>query len=241
MQPSEERCKIERSMKKGIKILITFLIILLPLTPAVFFLIYPNINNLVLAKNSLNIYEISKETTLSSLTRISPIKEKYSEEVLGYTSIEEYVQKHEIDLQDMILEKLGAKLTIDSVNIEGKIHQGENSLTMDKGFWHFPISSFPGERGNTVIIGHRFMNLPPSKDTFFNLDKVGLGDSIVVTHKEGSFTYNVVDIKEVSPNDISILKDTSDYRLTLITCTPLWTSEKRLVITAKLDKLYKKV
>ena len=112
---------------------------------------------------------------------------------------------------------------------------------MDSGFWHFPISKYPGQKGNAVIIGHRFLNLPPAKDTFFNLDKVKIGDEIVLKHDEGEWKYIVTEIKIVDENDISVVKDTDDYRLTLITCTPLWTSEKRLVVIAKLDKLYQKV
>ena len=133
------------------------------------------------------------------------------------------------------------RILIDNINIEGKVLQGESSLTMDKGFWHFPISAFPGEKGNMVTIGHRFMNLPPNRDSFFNLDQTKIGEKIVISHQEGVYTYIVVDKKEVEPNDLSVVQETEDYRLTLITCTPLWTSQKRLVIIAKLDKLYKKV
>ena len=139
------------------------------------------------------------------------------------------------------MEELNTTLLIDNINIEGKVLQGKSSLTMDEGLWHFPISAFPGEKGNMVIIGHRFMNLPPDRDTFFNLDQTKIGEKIVISHKEGEYTYIVVEKKEVQPNDISVIQKTEDYRLTLITCTPLWTSEKRLVIIAKLDKLYKKV
>jgi len=85
------------------------------------------------------------------------------------------------------------------------------------------------------------MNIPPKKDTFFNLDKVDIGDRIHITSDLGEYNYIVLEKKEVEPNDISIIQDTDDYTLTLVTCTPLWTSQKRLVVVAKLDKLYKKV
>jgi len=228
-------------MNKIKKIIISLLLTLFILTPILFFLIYPNYNDILLTINSFNNYSLSKETTIKILTQISPLKEKYADEVLGYTSIEESLKEHTIVLDRKILEELDTKLKVDTLNIEGNILQGESSLTMDKGFWHFPISKFPGEKGNVVIIGHRFMNIPPAKDTFFNLDKTEIGDEIIVKHQQGEYTYIVVDIKEVLPNDTTVIQDTDDYRLTLITCTPLWTSEKRLVVVAKLDKLYKKV
>ena len=228
-------------MNKITKITITFFLILSLLSCILFLLIYPNYNNILLTLNSYNIYDITKETSIKTLTQISPSRENFQEKVLGYTSIEESLKDTDIVLDRKILEELNTKIYIDNLNVEGEIKQGISSLTMDEGFWHFPISKLPGEKGNMVIIGHRFMNLPPSKDTFFNLDQTKIGEKIVLRHHEGEFTYIVVDIKEVEPNDITVVQDSDDYRLTLITCTPLWTSEKRLVVIAKLDKLYKKV
>jgi LPXTG-site transpeptidase (sortase) family protein len=229
------------------KTTITLLLILLVLTPALFLLLYPNYNNILLTLNSFNIYKISKETSIALLTQISPLKDTYKQQVLGYTSIEESLADMNIILDEKILEDLNTSITIESLNIEGQILQGESSLRMNDGFWHFPTSVFPGQRGNVVVIGHRFLHLPPRKDTFFNLEDIKSGESIVITqinpedNQTETLTYIVVETKIVEPNDISIIEESQDYRLTLITCTPLWTSEKRLVVIAKLDKLYKRV
>ncbi len=83
-------------------------------------------------------------------------------------------------------------------------------------------------------------SFPPNKGySFFNLDKVKVGDKIEVVQNDNQFTYIVTETKVVEKNDISVLQDYSDYRITLITCSPLWTSKQRLVIVGKLDKLYK--
>jgi|LDZU01.1.fsa_nt_gi sortase A len=236
-------------MKNTKKITITLLIILLVLSPAFFLVLYPNYNNLVLAFNSFDVYNISKEASVKILTQISPNKEKYNEQVLGTTSIEESLKDTEINLERKILEELNTTIRIDTINIEGDIVQGESSLRMNDGFWHFPTTSYPGEKGNSVIIGHRFLHLPPRKDTFFNLEDIKIGESIVISQntdpnnptEEENLNYIVTETKIVEPNDVSVIQQTDDYRLTLITCTPLWTSEKRFVVIAKLDKLYKRV
>lgn len=145
----------------------------------------------------------------------------------------------DIQIGEKILESLQTKISISSIDVEGYVYEGEDSKTMDTGFWHFPVSKLPGEKGNTVIIGHRYAKLPPSKDTFFNLDKVVVGDKIIVEQSNALYTYIVTDTKVVEKNDISVLRDFNDYRITLITCTPLWTANQRLVIVGKLDKLYK--
>jgi len=228
-------------MNKLKKTTITLLLILLVLTPILFFVIYPNYNDLLLTLNSFNIYKLSKESSVKVLTYLAPPQERYAEQVLGFTSIEESLQDLDITFEEKILEDTNTKLRIDNLNIEGEIVQGESSLKMNDGFWHFPTSTFPGEKGNTVVIGHRFLHLPPRKDTLFNLEDIEIGETIKVTSTQGEYNYIVVETKEVQPNDVSVIQEAQDYRLTLITCTPLWTSEKRLVVIAKLDKLYKRV
>lgn len=227
-------------MKKSLKILTTTILISIFLIPLGYFVIYPNYNKLVGPIKRFDIQRYSEEITFQFLTKVSPSKDK----ILGITditstnlSIEESIGSISIDTK--YLEQLDTKLHINSIEVEGNIFEGTDSNTMNKGFWHFPISQLPGEKGNFVVIGHRYAKLPPSKDTFFNLDKVKVGDRIKVLQNTNEYTYIVTDTKEVEKNDISVLKDYNDYRMTLITCTPLWTSDRRLVITAKLDKLYK--
>ena len=228
-------------MNKGLKITITVTLLLLALIPLVYFLVYPIYNDIVLKKNSFDIYRFTKQISINLLTQISPSTDVFAQEILGTNSMEESLKAENIILKDTLLEDTKTKVIINSVNIEGYISQGLSSETMMRGFWHFPTSVYPGVQGNSVIIAHRFQYLPPAKNTFFNLDRVRVGDSVILQGEGGEYTYIVTNIKEVDPNDTSVLMQTDDYRVTLITCTPLWTNHKRLVVTAKLDKLYKKV
>ncbi len=224
-----------------LKILATFFLCLMVFIPIGYFVIYPNYNALILPFKTFSISRVARDVTMSFLTDVSPIKE----DVLGTsihsdTSMEESVGEG-IDLSVKVLEDLDTSLSIPSIDVEGRVFQGMDGRTMDIGFWHFPNSKYPGQKGNSVIIGHRYAKLPPDRDTFFNLDKLRKGDEITVMQRNDSWNYIVTDVREVQKNDISVLQSSDDYRLTLITCSPLWSSEKRLVITAKLDKLYKKI
>lgn len=227
-------------LKKSAKISITLFITLLLLFLVGFLFIYPSYNKVSLIFKDLDPYRLSKNLYITILSKIAPTVDKFEEKVLAVSLIEDSVDEN-FTLDEKILEETHATLTIDSTNIVGNISEGTTSDAMMHGFWHFPSSAYPGQKGNTVIIGHRFQYIPPAKNTFFNLDKVKIGDSIVITQDVGAYTYIVTDIQIVEPNDMSVLQKTDDYRLTLLTCTPLWTSKQRLVITAKLDKLYKKV
>ena len=241
MQLQQEISKIYMMKKnnKFLKISITSFIILLLCTLLGFLIIFPAYSRISVTLTEFDPYRISKATFMSLLTQVSPTRDENTEVMLGQTSMEESLTNTVID--KTLLEDSHTQLQISSVNILGRLSEGADSKAMLRGFWHFPTSAMPGELGNVVIIGHRFQYLPPAKNTFFYLDKVKVGDEINLISDNGDYTYIVISTKIVAPNDISVLQTTKDYRLTLITCTPLWTSNERLVITAKLDKLYKKV
>jgi LPXTG-site transpeptidase (sortase) family protein len=229
---------MEKKRGKGIKILLSVLLPLVVIIPSLVFIIYPKYTDIKILVNSTDILEITKNSWTSFLISISPpIKDVRGEMTTTADSIEETTSNLQ-PLEEYILEDLNTSLLIPSIDVEGIVVEGISSDNMNRGFWHFPSSEYPGEKGNCVIIGHRFEYLPPAKNTFYNLDKVNIGDSIVIKESEDIFTYIVTNIEVVEKNDISILKDTSDYRLTLVTCTPLWTSKQRLVITAKMDRIY---
>lgn len=228
-------------MRTILKTLITTALLLTVLIPLGYFVVYPNYNKVIGPIKRFDVQRSAGEIVFQILTQLSPTRDR----ILGVTtvnasglSIEESLSK-DIVLEEKILEDLNTKIVINSIEVEGSIYEGLDSHTMNKGFWHFPSSNLPGQKGNTVIIGHRYAKLPPNKDTFFNLDKVKVGDRIEVIQLDSEFTYIVTDTKIVEKNDTSVLQDYSDYRITLITCSPLWTSQQRLVIVGKLDKLYK--
>ena len=135
---------------------------------------------------------------------------------------------------DFDFEKYNALLEIPRVKIKGPIVKGQNEEAMNRGFWHYPGTGDIKYGGNIVIIGHRFLHIPPAQDTFYNLDKVQIGDSAFIQSSLGTWEFLVIEKKVVSKHDISVLQNTDDMQLTLITCHPLWTDEERLVIIAKL-------
>lgn len=135
------------------------------------------------------------------------------------------------------LEDQNARMEIPSASISGRIVDGLSQENMLRGFWHYPDSDSPGELGNTVIFGHRFQNIPPEKDTFYYLDRVKIGDKVNVYLDGERISYTVIDTEVIAKDDVSVFKQRGDYRLTLITCTPLWTAEKRLVVVALQDEV----
>jgi len=237
-QPSNK--KIRKALFQILSIILAFAL----LSALGIMIIYPNLTNLKIRAKSFDFYKIARNTSLKVFTRIS---KPQSETILILESEEttiENISENELkrfeDAGNKIieLEPLGTILEIPTAEISGKVFDGDTANTLSEGIWHYPISVAPGARGNSVIIAHRFDKLPPATDTFFNLDKVEVGDKIIIEQENDKFTYTVIETKVVERNDRSVLRQTYDHRITLITCTPLWTGDQRLVVIGKLDKVY---
>ena len=61
-----------------------------------------------------------------------------------------------------------------------------------------------------------------------------MSDRIVVYFNQKKFVYEVFNIKVVLPKDVDVLGPTPGEQLTLITCTPIGTNLKRLIVEARL-------
>ncbi len=116
--------------------------------------------------------------------------------------------------------------------LEGTV--ADTYKTLDKGIWHWPLGSTPDKGGNTVLIGHRFTYTNP-KGIFYYMDKVQVGDEIGLTWNGTAYTYKVSSVQVVDPSDTSITDPTTDARITMYTCTPLWNPTHRLVVVAELE------
>lgn len=111
---------------------------------------------------------------------------------------------------------------------------------MAKGVAWFGIDgadSYPGQNGNTVLSGHSsndWFDLGDLKFVFANLEKLKKDDTIYINYEGTRYTYSVTNTKVVLPTELSALKIGDDKpMLTLLTCTPLGTSQKRLLVFAE--------
>ena len=129
-----------------------------------------------------------------------------------------------------IAEPVGVK--INSANIAlpiipSKIDDNKWESTT-KGASFLKTSVNPGEIGNSILYGHNWPNL------LGNLTKVKPGDKVTVFYADNSTRDFLVEYTaQVRPEDITILKNSEDRRITLYTCTGFLDS-KRFVVVAKL-------
>lgn len=107
---------------------------------------------------------------------------------------------------------------------------------------NFPGTAIPPDKGNAVVFGHS--TLPPLfnpknyKAIFATAHTLIVGDTIIMTQGNMSYTYRIFNISIVESTDKSYLvQDTSDSYITIVTCTPPGTTWKRLIIRARLEKI----
>lgn len=114
--------------------------------------------------------------------------------------------------------------------------EGEIQQALRYGVVHYPGTAEPGDNGNVVITGHSsYFSWDPGrfKDVFALLHEVAVGDTIIVYHDQKKYFYQVYATEVVTPDKIDILTQKGENRLTLITCTPVGTNLKRLVVFAR--------
>lgn len=125
------------------------------------------------------------------------------------------------------------RLIIPALDLDQKIYEGTSVYTVNKGVWIRPNASTPAAGSNTVLVGHRFTYTNP-RGVFYYLDKLKPGDQLLVYWQHKRYLYQVNTILAVPPTEGSVEAPTADARLTMYTCTPLWSLKERLVVVSNL-------
>ncbi|HEV2339603.1 MAG TPA: sortase [Patescibacteria group bacterium] len=107
---------------------------------------------------------------------------------------------------------------------------------------HFGGTALPPNKGTGVIFGHstieQWFDPTNYKTIFATLYHLQVGDQIIVTIGNITYTYTVTSLTVVNPDDTSILaQDYSDSFIAIVTCTPDGTTWQRLIVKARLQKL----
>lgn len=142
----------------------------------------------------------------------------------------------------VIIPRINKNVPVVGVSSENLIKRDWNALekeiqgALQDGVVHYPGTAQPGQNGNVVITGHSsYFAWDPGlfKDVFALLHEVNVGDTVIVYYNQKKYLYKVFDKKVIMPDQVDVLTQNGDNRLTLITCTPVGTNLKRLVILAR--------
>jgi len=136
------------------------------------------------------------------------------------------------------------KIIIPKINVEipvvydsPSINEADIQASLEDGVVHYPSTPNPGEKGNSVVVGHSSNNIFNSgkyKFAFVLLSRLEKGDTFFVNYKGVRYTYKIYEKKIVSPTDVGVLgPNNKTATMTLITCDPPGTSINRLIVVGE--------
>lgn len=114
------------------------------------------------------------------------------------------------------------------------IIHGVGDDELQSGVGHYPNSALPGEPGNFALAGHRTTHGEP----FTAFDQLQSGDEVIVRTGAQQFVYTLVRDTIVDPSDTWVVTNSAadgiatsrnNAIITLVTCTPKWSTSQRWV------------
>jgi sortase A len=130
-------------------------------------------------------------------------------------------------------------LTIDAIGIhDAPVFDSDGYNALVNGIAHVPGTSWPWSptpQRNVYLAAHRMgFRGTWSRMLFYNLDKLQKGDVVVLKDRSGrSYKYRVSEVLLTEPTDAWVMGQVRGRDMvSLQTCTPLYTFDKRLIVRA---------
>jgi len=130
-------------------------------------------------------------------------------------------------------------LTIEAMGLRDvPVFNSDTESALAQGVIHEPETSLPWSNTpetNVFLAGHRLgYRGTSSRLVFYNLNELAEGDRVVLKDREGkAYHYRVSEMYVVDPTDVWVMgKEVGRDMVTLQTCTPYPTWEKRLIVRA---------
>jgi sortase A len=124
------------------------------------------------------------------------------------------------------------QLQIPAIGVDAPVVQGDGWEQLKKGVGQHIGTANPGQPGNVVLSAHNDIY----GQIFRRLDDLSPGDEVILRSQTQSFTYRVVDWRTVDPTDVSIMDQTQESIVTLISCYPYLVNTQRIVVIAELQQ-----
>ena len=110
-----------------------------------------------------------------------------------------------------------------------------------QGVIHHPETPLPTQGGNGVYIGHSSNYWWQTSDyntVFTLLDKLKIGDEIIISYENDLYHYAVTERQTVGKNSQEIFRpaDGENSEITLVTCWPNGTDLKRFFVRARINE-----
>lgn len=143
----------------------------------------------------------------------------------------------------LIIPKLGKSVPLVDMSTEHIAGENWDELEeqiqdgLQQGVVHYPGTAKPGQNGNVFITGHSsYYPWDPGqfKDVFALLGQLDPGDRFYLYYDQSKYVYEINNKFEVQPGNVGVLEQPTDKKIaTLMTCTPVGTTLRRLILQAE--------
>lgn len=150
-------------------------------------------------------------------------------------SVISLVDKEEVPPVDTII--------IPKINVNAPLvyikDESNNAIlqAIQNGVGHYPGTALPGRNGNAFFTGHSsyyWWSEGKYNQVFALLHNLEAGDLIYIYYQGEKYIYRATNKVVVLPTDVHVLDPTPTPTLSLMTCTPIGTNLKRLIVHADL-------
>lgn len=193
---------MKEHIKKALKIILIILSCLIVIATGVFICYKYLKEQKQIQENISHIYHIYNNDNRQEIINEYPTTVNNNETTLG-VPVESETNENEI------LNAI-ATLEIPSISFKDIVIEGTTQEALAQGIGLFEHSSIL--QGNVCLAGHNTTRF------FANLKNVKQGDIIKYSSCLGNREYEITTIKQIEETDWSMLEDTEDNRLTIITC-----------------------
>lgn len=129
-------------------------------------------------------------------------------DVNGTTREENSTKEERVESEEVL-----GKLIINKINMQGEIKEGSSPQVLQEYIGH--IEDTAVYDGNVGLAAHNRGNSP---SYFARINELEIGDEIIYQNKYGERKYKVNQKKDILETDWSMLQETKENKLTLITC-----------------------
>lgn len=171
--------------------------------------------NFILIQFNENQKKEVNTTLVLKTSQVNPIKENVEENIEIDEAVENQYKINEW------------RIFISKINLDAPILEGTTQEVLRRGVGHFTSTS--KWDGNVVLAAH---NRGYKYNFFQEIKRLKIGDIIEYQTEQGKRTYEVCGKEKIKETDLSILENTKENKLTLITCVENM-PEYRFCIQAK--------
>lgn len=160
---------------------------------------------------------------------------KIDRKIFVVEEIAQTIETKEVIVDEKIVDNVEIKyewqIAIPKINLIAPIEEGSDVNTLRSNVGHIPGTGL--SHGNIILAGHT--NTANYNGTFYfdRINELELGDRIYYRINNQDYTFKVKDMKVVNENDLSVLNETSETRLTLITCITGEHSNRLIIICSQ--------